>query len=313
VSTVSKSPLRVASLALAVGTQVLPAYAHRFSPKKYTQPQLFACLVLKAFFRIDYRGITLLLEDLVELPELLGLSLVPHFSTLHKASHRLLRQPHVRRLLTATVRRLFRKRRRLRRAAFDSTGFDCSHASSYFVRRRARGQPERQGMTYKHFGKLELAVDCSRHLVIAAIPRRGPRVDVDRFVPLLRQVLTRLRLDTVVADAGYDSEPNHRFARQQCGVRSVIPATIGRPSEKPPTGRYRRLMRQRLNKDYCRYGQRWQVETVISMMKRRLGSVLYARSYHSQCRELMLRVLAFNLMVCCLRQLFYRAGPPLYS
>jgi hypothetical protein len=30
---------------------VLPLYAHKFSPKKFTQPQLFACLVFKEFMR----------------------------------------------------------------------------------------------------------------------------------------------------------------------------------------------------------------------------------------------------------------------
>jgi len=43
-STLSKSPLRVAREALAVATKVLRPYAHKFSPKLYTQPQLFVCL-----------------------------------------------------------------------------------------------------------------------------------------------------------------------------------------------------------------------------------------------------------------------------
>ncbi|HEV3447133.1 MAG TPA: hypothetical protein VG099_21010 [Gemmataceae bacterium] len=36
----------------------LARYAHRFSPHTYTQPQLFACLVLKVFLKTDYRGLT---------------------------------------------------------------------------------------------------------------------------------------------------------------------------------------------------------------------------------------------------------------
>ena len=56
-SKLSKSPLRVARQALATGQAALPLYAHRFSPKKFTQPQLFACLVLKTFLKNDYRGV----------------------------------------------------------------------------------------------------------------------------------------------------------------------------------------------------------------------------------------------------------------
>jgi hypothetical protein len=51
-STLTKSPIRVAREALAVATKVLRPYAHKFSPKLYTQPQLFACLVLKTFFKM---------------------------------------------------------------------------------------------------------------------------------------------------------------------------------------------------------------------------------------------------------------------
>jgi hypothetical protein len=83
----------------------------------------------------------------------------------------------------------------------------------------------------------------------------------------------------------------------QRGVQSVIPAEVGWPSCKPPTGRYRRLMRQRLDKDYGQYGQRWQAETGFSMIKRRLGSGLGERTYPSQCREILLMVLTFNLML----------------
>ena len=45
------------------------------------------------------------------------------------------------------------------------------------------------------------------------------------------------------------------------------------------------------------YGQRWQIETVLSMFKRNLGSALRARTYHSQNREIRLRVLTHNLAV----------------
>lgn len=49
--------------AYRVGQARLRAYAHRCSPKKFTQPQLFACLVLKEFLRLDYRKLAALLED----------------------------------------------------------------------------------------------------------------------------------------------------------------------------------------------------------------------------------------------------------
>jgi hypothetical protein len=296
-STLSKSPVAVARAALAVATRGLPRYAHRYSPKVYTQPQLFACLVLKTFFKTDYRGLWAYLHDLPELRRVVGLRGVPHFTTLHKASQRLLRLPRARRLLAATVRRHLRRRRRVRRAALDSTGLEDGHRSFYYVRRRNGSAKRWQTVAYGRYAKLELAVDTASHLILAALPGRGPRVDVDRCVPLLTATLDNVAVASVLADAGYDSEPNHRFARERHGVRSFIPAKIGRPTAKPPSGRYRRRMKQRLTKHYGRYGQRWQVETTFSMVKRRLTTAVAARRYWSKCRELLLLVLCYNLML----------------
>ena len=155
--TLTKSPLTVARRALAAGQAGLRCYSHRYSPQKYTQPQLFACLVLKAFFKTDYRGVVILLEDLPDLAFALRLWRVPHFTTLHKAGARLLTRRRFRQLLGRTVRRLLGRRHRVKLAAFDSTGFECGHTSHYFVRRRAKGRTAKQKMTYARFAKLEAA------------------------------------------------------------------------------------------------------------------------------------------------------------
>ena len=80
-STTSKSPRKVALVALATARKALPMYAHRFSPRIYTQHQIFACLVLKVFFKTDYRGIVAMLADMGDLRSVLGIRRVPHFTT----------------------------------------------------------------------------------------------------------------------------------------------------------------------------------------------------------------------------------------
>ena len=100
----SKSPWDVAMVALAAGKDAFGDYSHKFSPHKFTQPQLFACLVLKEFERKDYRGVARLLADWSELRQALGLRSVPHFTTLQKASRRLLELRHIRPLIARTVR-----------------------------------------------------------------------------------------------------------------------------------------------------------------------------------------------------------------
>ena len=282
---------------MSVANATLPDYAHQFSPRKYTQPQLFACLVLKTFLKTDYRGVAVHLDEHAELRAVIGLAVVPHFTTFQKASRRLLRRPIARRLFRATVHRFLKRRKRVELAALDSTGLDCGHASRYYIRRRNGSAKRWQTVAYSRYAKLESAFDCRTHLMIGALASRGPRVDTDRFVPLLDTTLGNVRVKTALADAGYDSEANHVYARQTKGVRSFIPAKIGRPTCKPPSGRHRRRMKQRLNKHYGRYGQRWQAECGFSMFKRRIGSVVNARSYWTQCEELLLKAITFNVML----------------
>ena len=296
-STLTKSPLRVAREALALGRRCLRPYAHKYSPKKFTQPQLFACVVLKTFLRLDYRGLAAHLTDHSDLRAVLGLEVVPHFTTPQKASRRLLAQPRARRLFRLSVRRFLGRRQRLKRTALDSTGLECGHASRYYIRRRTRGTKQWQTVAYSRYAKLEAAFDCQTHLMVGVLVGRGPRPDTDRFVPLLDTTLANVRVESALADAGYDSEANHRYAREKHGIRSFIPATIGRPTEKLPTGRHRRRMKQRLNKAYGSYGQRWQAESGFSMFKRRLGSTVNARRYWSQCRELLLMAITYNIML----------------
>ena len=293
----------------AIGERSLALYGHRFSPKKFTQHQLFACLVLKEFLRLDYRKLTALLRDTPCLSSAIGLHDVPHFTTFQKASRRLLKSPFAQRLLDASVDLAVKKkvmRRRVKLAAIAGTGFETHHISAYFVKRRKKHEKSKYlTTTYTRYPYAGIVGDCGSHMILAVIPTRGPGSDVKHFRPALQQTMRRARVETLLADAGYDGEPSHEFARDTCGMRTIIPPTKGRPTEKLPSGRWRRLMATRFDKQ--KYGQRWQVETIHSMLKRLLDSALRARQYGSQGREILLRVLTHNVMI--LRSdLFYRAG-----
>ena len=157
----------------------------------------------------------------------------------------------------------------------------------------------RRAAVVKRLPKLSLAVHAASHLILAARATTGMGADHTHFPPLLLWAAQRMPLEMVLADAGYDSEDNHRLARQELGIRSVIPATCGRPHAKGPTGYYRRLMRRRFkgrrNKQH--FGQRWQAETVNSMVKRNLGSACRARTPWGRKRDMLLRAVTHNLMI----------------
>ena len=106
-----------------------------------------------------------------------------------------------------------------------------------------------------------------------------------------------------MADAAFDSEAHHRYARRELGIRSsVIPVnTRGRTAE--PGGFYRRQMARRFvprpegSRSRRVFGQRWQAESAFSRHERRLGSALSGRSDPSREREGYLRVLTHDLML----------------
>ena len=295
-----KSPRKVAQVALEVGTDALKPYSHRFSPKKFTQPQLFACLVLKGFYKTDYRGIAAILADNSDLRQTLGIDRVPHFTTIQKAGKRLLRNAPAQALLDQTLlharpRTKRTGRRSVRRAALDASGFEAHHVSHYFVKRRAKGGNSWQRTTYKRYPKLGLVCDCDTHMILAAVAARGPSPDITHFAAAVCQALGRSRLRTLYADAGYDAEWVHEVARRDLGVRTIIPPRIGRPTTKAPSGRWRKVMGERIH--LTNYGQRWQNETVFSMIKRRQGAAVDATTYWSQCRGLMLKAITHNVLI----------------
>src|SRR6478752_1086395 len=125
--TTSKSPRRVLQVAYEAACRALPAHRHKYSPKKFTQHQLMACLVLKEFLRLDYRGLADHLADHPDLIRQVGLRAVPHFTTFQKAAARLLAAVPSRRMFDAVLERALKdrvRRRRVRLAAIDGTGME---------------------------------------------------------------------------------------------------------------------------------------------------------------------------------------------
>ena len=91
-STTTKNPISLAKTALQAGEKALTPYSHPKSPHKFTQPQIFALLVLRQYFRLDYRGLIEWVTHWPALQRALGLTRLPHYSTLCYAERRLLKK-----------------------------------------------------------------------------------------------------------------------------------------------------------------------------------------------------------------------------
>lgn len=292
-------------VAWRVGNACLPAYASRFSRRDFTLPQLFACLVLRQFYNLSYRKTEALLRDSPGWRRAIGLKKTPDHNTLCDAFDGVVQSGHLDKMLDLLAD-AFEKAGLLQldRAplAIDSSCFESRHVSRHFERRRRDGKSEQavkseRSTTVKKLPKLAIAVAASCHLILAAWTTTGAGADHPHFESVLFDAWRRSPVVTVVADAGYDSEDAHRLARDDMSVASIIPARAGRPTSKPPPTHYRRLMHDgfadgSLNKEY---GQRWQSETVNSMLKRNTGSALRARTPERRECELLLKVVTHNL------------------
>lgn len=130
---------------------------------------------------------------------------------------------------------------------------------------------------------------------------RGPKPDDLEFHRLARRARRRHRFKALLADAGYDAEHHHAFLYKQLGVIGIIPPIRGRPAHRPdhmPNGFYRSVMAKHFPAEF--YGQRWQIESVFSMLKRLLDSRVHARTRHAIDREIQLKVITLNLMILAL-------------
>ncbi len=303
-----KSPRMVLVEAYELARCCLRQHTSAFSRHDFDLWQLFACLVLREHQRKSYRGIEALLRDSPEWCAAIGMTKPPDHSTLCRAFKVILKMDkECDRMLDQMATTLDNAGILGNRLSLDSTHLEPRHSSKYYDFRVAqshgkdRKSHDNDGRSdaVKNMPKLGLGIDTASHLILSLKTHTGMGSDAPDFDQLLFDGWRRGQVKVVVADAGYDSEANHRIARQDMNVRSIIPPRVGRPSKKPPTGYWRRQMKHRFKrKAYANdYGQRWQSETVNSMVKRNMGSSLRARTPERREMELKLRALTHNIML----------------
>jgi hypothetical protein len=273
--------LRFTVIARQVAEESLPLYAHRFSPQRFTLPQLAACVLLKEYRQLDWRGIQALLELSPPLRRCLGLRAVPDYSTLWRFAQRWLNAPRLSALQARLLRRLPFPSVCV---AVDSTGLDPGRTSSYFqARARRRGR--------KRYVKLSVSVVVGALVAASTVADWGPCNDKTELPRLLTETHQRLRVRELYADKGYDAEWVHVWCREGAGIRSWIPPAVHR-ADGSVGGYWRNLMAQGLPP---RYGRRWAAESFMSGMKRVVGPWLRSRQPQQQLCEALRKTLAYSI------------------
>ena len=245
-------------------------------------------MCLKESLHLDYRGAEALLASAQELRAALALHAVPDHSTLWWCPRDKVKPRLLARLLTETGG-LFRRRSptRPRTVAVDATGFAHEQARPYYQQRAGKR------LRARTWWKWSVAVWTDPLVLCGQVAGRGPRGDHVEFRPLVEQTQVRLPFTRLLADGGDDSEANHRWLREDLGSESSIPPGTGRPSPGLTTRPSRRQRQLAFPRKV--YGQRWTVETLISVVKRRLGGTVTARRYWQQVKQTLLRGVTDNL------------------
>jgi hypothetical protein len=257
----------------------IPPYLHKRSNHMYTVWQHLILLTLRQYECKSYRRFVEFLQEAFGVAELLGLSRIPHYTTLQKAAARLSHGMLIKILesfvLHARIRKLF--------AGIDSTGLSHGQASYHYTKRfRLR----------RKFVKVSIVADMRRQIICGIKIRHRHRHDSVDFAPLLRHAVRLASIGMVVADRGYDSEQNHVIT-ESLGIRD----TIIRPRyESLPVWKTKGFHRKNMKRhfDWESYHQRSKAETIFSVIKRMLGECVMSRDILTQNRETMYRIIAYN-------------------
>ena len=248
----------------------IPRYSSKFSNKIYDNRQKFSILIFRQRLKMTYRETIRFLKFNSLARALLNLKTVPDHSTLVKFHNRL--KPEVLSSLLCD--------KKANIVAVDSTGFQANHMSYHYAN-VWHFQDKRK---YRRYLKLTIAIDTNTQYVMSQKIRLGPRNDNIDFVSALKDV----KCDYVVADKGYDSKKNRRFVLRQMKSYPQIPYRSISPVYRLNGGAKLKFHKQI-------YHQRSKVETVFSVIKRKYGSCILSKSFESQKKELIFRLIAYNV------------------
>jgi len=211
----------------------------------------------------------------------IGLSRIPHFTTINKFALRV--KPFWFEELIAEIVKSVATEEALI-CAIDGTGFSLNSRSAYF---------ETIAGTRREFIQFNSCCESKYHLITACRIRRKKRNENIDAPYLMEKTSNQINVDTYLGDKAYDSEKNHQIA-EDLGARFIAPL---RKSTKQYY-RVKGLHRKKLFKSFPRelYNKRASlVENEHSVIKNKYGEVIFAKRFKTQKNELLGKVLAYNI------------------
>lgn len=273
-------------------------YGSKYSKKTYTLHQHIVLLAMREFQKgKGYRQFCEELPDYVLLLVYLGLSCIPHFTTLHKVAQRLKNTALDYMILGFVRKAKFR-------SGSDSTGLSCQHSTYYYEQRlehfrkkkgKKPGRPRKRRIKKHQY--TDLFMDLDAQLILSTTCLRGKQSDQKRMRQTVQKALTIFdRVISHDADRGYDAEYNHQYVRETMHAEDNLKLkNINVPIHRTK-GHYRKQAKRKLHKKLGRprKNHRNKAESIIFVMKKVCGEHLTATKAIMQRKQTKFRVLAYN-------------------
>ena len=222
-------------------------YGSKYSKKTYTLHQHIVLLAIREFHKgIGFRLLCDLLPDYSLLLEFIGLSTIPHFTTLHKVSQRL-KSSLVEGIFLGFVRRA------KFRSGIDSTGLSLQHSTYYYEQRieqfrkakkKKPGRPKKRRRKKHQY--TSLFADLDGRIILSAKLLRGKQSDNKKMIPTIakaKEVFDQIMSND--ADKGYDAEYNHAYINEAMNARDHIKLKNKEVPVRRTKGTYRKKAKRR--------------------------------------------------------------------
>lgn len=248
-------------------------YHFKYGPKKYTQHQFVALLIL---FAKSGKSTRKFVESLYESkwPEWLKLKDIPCKSSIHD---------HFNRIGLTLVRFLNKfalQERRANRLAVDSTGIDANHASKHYEKRIGRD--------HRKYLKLSILGQVEKPYLIEDFACELSHIsDVKQAKPLIQKISKN---KIIFADKAYDCN----WLMELCEEKgSELYCPIRKSSRNRPKGRLRRKLFDNFDEDFYHKGRN-PIELMMFLLKHQ-GLVIRSKKVGNQVKEMAWKILAYNI------------------
>ena len=249
-------------------------YHFHYGPKKYTQHQFVALLILYARSGKSLRDFVQSLYE-SRWPEWLKLREIPSKSSIHNHFQRI--GLDIIRALNLVVARM----KKVVKYAIDSTGIDASHASKHYEKRIGR--------TRTPFLKLSILAQSQKPYLIEDF------VITDRHLHDVKHAKTlskrfKLRNKVIFADRAYDCEELMQINKDSL---NLLYCPIRDFKVKRPKGHLRRRIVKEFDEEYYHLGRN-PIEMIMFLLKRR-GLTIRNRKKGNKIKALAWHILNYNI------------------